>query len=47
MLDPDVRPRATKEIGPMIAMIKTLIAQGHAYAADNGDVYFAVRSAPN
>ena len=31
----------------MIAMIKTLIEQGHAYAADNGDVYFAVRSDPN
>ncbi len=46
VLDPDVRPRATKEIGPMIAMIKTLIEQGHAYAADNGDVYFAVRSDP-
>ena len=46
VLDPDVRPRATKEIGPMIAMIKTLIEQGHAYAADNGDVYFAVRSIP-
>ena len=25
VLDPDVRPRATKEIGPMIAMIKALI----------------------
>lgn len=44
VLDPDVRPRATKEIGPMIAMIKSLIEQGHAYAAGNGDVYFAVRS---
>ena len=28
----------------MIAMIKSLIEQRHAYAADNGDVYFAVRS---
>ena len=46
VLDPDVRPRATKEIGPMIGMIKSLIEQGHAYAADNGDVYFAVRSDP-
>ena len=44
VMDPDVRPRATKEIGPMIAMIKSLIEQGHAYAADNGDVYFSVRS---
>ena len=46
VLDPDIRPRATKEIGPMIGMIRTLIEQGHAYAADNGDVYFAVRSDP-
>ncbi len=44
VLDPDIRPRATKEIGPMIGMIKTLIEGGHAYAADNGDVYFSVRS---
>lgn len=47
ILDPDIRPRATKEIGPMIAMIKSLVEQGHAYAADNGDVYFAVRSDEN
>ena len=47
VLDPDVRPRATKEIGAMIGMIKTLIDQGHAYAADNGDVYFSVRSDPS
>ena len=46
VLDPDVRPRATKEIGAMIGMIKTLIEGGHAYAADNGDVYFSVRSDP-
>lgn len=47
VLDPDIRPRATREIGPMIEMIQGLIEQGHAYAADNGDVYFAVRSDPN
>ena len=46
IMDPDIRPRATKEIGPMIGMIKSLIEQGHAYAADNGDVYFSVRSDP-
>ncbi len=45
ILDPDIRPRATKEIGPMIAMIKGLIEQGHAYESA-GDVYFAVRSDP-
>lgn len=47
VMDPDVRPRATKEIGPMIGMIKALIEQGYAYAADNGDVYFSVRSDPS
>ena len=30
VLDPDVRPRATKEIGAMIGMIKTLMEGGHA-----------------
>ena len=30
----------------MIALVQTLIAKGHAYAADNGDVYYAVRSFP-
>lgn len=47
ILDPDIRPRATKEIGSMIKMIKGLIEGGHAYAADNGDVYFSVRSDTN
>ena len=47
VLDPDIRPRATQEVGPMIGMIKSLIEQGHAYAADNGDVYFSVRSDPD
>ncbi|MBY4797411.1 cysteine--tRNA ligase [Collinsella sp. AGMB00827] len=46
VLDPDIRPRATREIGPMIGMIKRLIEQGHAYAPGNGDVYFSVRSDP-
>ncbi|MDO5357635.1 MAG: cysteine--tRNA ligase, partial [Conchiformibius sp.] len=34
---------ATEYIAPMIAMIEQLIAKGKAYAADNGDVYYAVR----
>ena len=40
--DPDVRPQATKEIGPMIGLVKKLIDNGYAYEAD-GDVYFEVR----
>lgn len=43
VLDPDIRPRATEEIGAMIALVEKLIEGGHAYAVE-GDVYFAVRS---
>ena len=45
--DPTIRPKATKEIGTMIKMVKDLIAKGHAYATDEGDVYFSVRSFPS
>ena len=47
VLDPDIRPRATREIPAMIEMIQGLIDQGHAYAPGNGDVYFSVRSDPS
>jgi len=42
-LPPDVEPRATDNIPQMIAMIETLIAKGHAYAAE-GHVLFSVPS---
>ena len=42
--DPDIRPKATEEIGAMQELIANLIEGGHAYATDEGDVYFAVRS---
>ncbi len=41
VLKPDIEPRATKTIGEMIKMVKTLIEKGYAYEAD-GDVYFRV-----
>ena len=44
-LRPTIEPRATAYIGPMIAMIETLIAKGHAYAVE-GHVLFDVRSYP-
>ena len=47
ILDPDIRPRATHEIQAMQEMIESLIEQGNAYVADNGDVYFSVRSDNN
>ena len=40
---PSAEPRATEHIGNMLALIQTLIGKGKAYAADNGDVYYAVR----
>ena len=46
VLPPDHEPRATEYIGRMLDMIQALIDRGHAYPADNGDVYYAVRSFP-
>jgi len=42
-LQPDVEPRATEHIAPMIAMIETLIEKGNAYEAE-GHVLFHVPS---
>jgi cysteinyl-tRNA synthetase len=43
LASPDQEPRATEFIAQMIKMIQGLIAQGYAYAVENGDVYFEVR----
>ena len=45
--EPDLEPRATEFIAPIIAMIQTLIDKGYAYAAGNGDVMYAVRKFAN
>lgn len=42
---PDVEPRATEHIAPMITLMQRLIARGHAYAAA-GHVLFDVPSMP-
>ena len=39
-------PKATGHIPEMIDMIETLISQGNAYAAEDGDVYFRIDSFP-
>ncbi|MBP6862039.1 MAG: cysteine--tRNA ligase [Neisseriaceae bacterium] len=44
VLRPDHEPRATNHVADMIALIERLIANGKAYAAANGDVYYAVRT---
>ena len=45
--EPDLEPRATQYIGPIIDMIQILIDKGYAYAAGNGDVMYSVRKFPN
>src|SRR5918999_567906 len=40
---PDHEPKATENIGPIIALIESLIERGHAYESD-GDVLFRVAS---
>lgn len=44
LLRPSFEPKATHHIDGMIAIIEQLIAQNKAYAGDNGDVYYAVRT---
>ena len=41
---PTFEPRATDYIAEMQVMIQTLIDQGQAYRAENGDVYFRVET---
>lgn len=43
---PSEEPRATDHMERIITMIETLIVRGHAYEAENGDVYYAVDSFP-
>lgn len=47
VLPPDEEPRATTAMSDIIAMVQTLVDKGHAYAADNGDVYYDVSSFEN
>lgn len=42
VLKPDIIPRATQYIPAMIAIIEKLLAKGHAYIAENGDVNYQV-----
>ncbi len=42
--DPNVWIKATECIDDIIGFVQTLIDKGHAYATENGDVYFSVDS---
>ncbi len=44
IIRPDIEPRATEHVQGMLDMISQLIAKGFAYQADNGDVFYKVRS---
>ncbi|MGH8428434.1 MAG: cysteine--tRNA ligase [Gammaproteobacteria bacterium] len=44
LVAPDVEPRATENLDAIVAMIGRLIENGHAYRAENGDVYYSVAS---
>ncbi|MFM1911040.1 MAG: cysteinyl-tRNA synthetase [Pseudomonadota bacterium] len=44
VLRPDIEPRATAHVDGMIDMISALIAKGHAYHAESGDVFYSVNS---
>ncbi len=44
VIRPDIEPRATTHIEAMIEMISKLVDKGHAYLAENGDVFYSVRS---
>ena len=47
VLPPDEEPKATASMADIISMVEVLIEKGHAYAADNGDVYYDVSSFGN
>ena len=42
VLKPNLEPRATTHMTPIIAMIQRLVEQGYAYYVKNGDVYYDV-----
>jgi len=46
ILAPDFEPRATGHIPHIIALIERLIAKGHAYQSENGDVCYQVDTFP-
>ena len=46
VLAPDVEPRATRYIGPIVSMVERLMDNGAAYRGANGDVYYDVSTFP-
>ncbi len=46
VLAPDIEPRATQAIGPIVELIRVLIEKGRAYVGENRDVYYDVSRFP-
>lgn len=44
---PSVEPRATEYVPEILDMIAQLVKRGHAYLAENGDVYYRTKSFDN
>ena len=42
IIRPDIEPRATEYMQPVVQMIQALIDNGYGYVADNGDVFYDV-----
>jgi cysteinyl-tRNA synthetase len=47
LLHPESEPKVSETMPEIIAMISTLITQGYAYAAENGDVYYEITKFKN
>jgi cysteinyl-tRNA synthetase len=46
MTTPDVLPRATEHIEPIVGLIETLLEKGHAYRTADGSIFFRISSWP-
>jgi cysteinyl-tRNA synthetase len=46
MTTPDVLPRATRHIEPIVGLIETLLENGHAYRTPDGSIFFRISSWP-
>ena len=46
MTRPDILPRATEHIEPIVGLIATLLDKGHAYRTEDGSIFFRIASWP-
>ncbi len=46
-LRPDAAPKVSESVPQILALVRTLVEKGFAYAAENGDVYYSVRKFPD